>query len=297
MIRTIDFFEVGERTVFPILRNFGGLFRGVHLLLRHRLPGVFRIRHAAARTSMGWLVRQATKRNSCRSAAGAVMARKPFRYSEKQHTSQLTHSNEGICTMPIVNGNYYMNGEYGQGLEQARIGDAFPGLADQSGASNSWADRLIDHLTTPRSATEPPPPPAPPGMPPEAYDDMKVNQLTVRQVANVIANEDRDVTPGTSSPEDFYQSKLWKAHAIINADRTYGDQRFSFVKTASNDVTPELENSPQYQQALAASRQAFQEQLSGKTRPAAGCGSITERLLQHLAVFSTSAILRTQQSA
>jgi len=27
--------------------------------------------------------------------------------------------------MPIVNGNYYMNGEYGQGLEQARIGDAF----------------------------------------------------------------------------------------------------------------------------------------------------------------------------
>ncbi len=166
--------------------------------------------------------------------------------------------------MPIVNGNYYMNGEYGQGLEQARIGDAFPGLADQSGARNSWVDRLIDHLTTPRSATEPPPSPAPPEMPPEAYDDMKINQLTVRQVANVVANEDRDVTPGTSSPEDFYQSKLWKAHAIINADRTYGDQRFSFVKTASNDVTPELENSPQYEQALAAARQAFQEQLSGK---------------------------------
>lgn len=166
--------------------------------------------------------------------------------------------------MPIVNGNYYMNGEYGQGLEQARIGDAFPGLADQSGAGNSWVDRLIDHLTTPRSATEPPPPPAPPEMPPEAYDDMKVNQLTVRQVANVVANEDRDVTPGTSSPEDFYQSKLWKAHAVINGDRTFGDQRDNQANTASKEVDPELENSPQYQQALKAARQAFQEQLAGK---------------------------------
>lgn len=27
--------------------------------------------------------------------------------------------------MPIVNGSYYMNGEYGQGLEQNRIADAF----------------------------------------------------------------------------------------------------------------------------------------------------------------------------
>lgn len=165
--------------------------------------------------------------------------------------------------MPIVNGNYYMNGEYGQGLEQARIGDAFPGLADQSGAGNSWVDRLIDYVTTPRSATEPPPPPAPPEMPPEAYDDMKINQLTVRQVANVVANEDRDVTPGASSPEDFYQSKLWKAHAVINGDRMYGDQRDDLVSTAPKEVTPQLENSPQYQQALTAARQAFQEQLSG----------------------------------
>ncbi len=166
--------------------------------------------------------------------------------------------------MPIVNGNYYMNGEYGQGLEQARIGDAFPGLADQSGASNSWVDRLIDHLTTLRPAAEPPPAPAPPEMPPEAYDDMKINQLTVRQVANVVANEDRDVTPGTSSSEDLYQSKLWKAHAIINGDRTYGDQRDKQAGTASKEVDPELENSAQYQQALAAARQAFQEQLAGK---------------------------------
>jgi hypothetical protein len=32
--------------------------------------------------------------------------------------------------MPIVNGNYYMNGDYGQGLEQSRIADAFPGARD-----------------------------------------------------------------------------------------------------------------------------------------------------------------------
>jgi hypothetical protein len=165
--------------------------------------------------------------------------------------------------MPIVNGNYYMNGGYGQSLEQGKIADAFPGLAERTG-SGSWVDRLVDHLTTPRSATEPPPAPAPPGMPPEAYDDMKVNQLTVRQVANVVANEDRDVTPGTSSPEDFYQSKLWKAHAIINADQRYGDRRDNLVGTAPKEVTPQLENSLQNKQALDAARQAFQEQLTGK---------------------------------
>ena len=165
--------------------------------------------------------------------------------------------------MPIVNGNYYMNGDYGQSLEQGKIADAFPGLAEQTG-SGSWADQLVDHLTTPRSATEPPPAPAPPGMPPEAYDDMKANQLTVRQVANIVANEDRDVTPGTSSAADLRESKLWKAHAIINADQTYGDLRDKRVHTAPNEVTPELENSPEYQQALAAARQAFQEQLGGK---------------------------------
>src|SRR5438445_4495719 len=166
--------------------------------------------------------------------------------------------------MPIVNGNYYMNGDYGQSLEQDRIADAFPGLADQTGSGNSLEDRLVDHLTTPRSATEPPPPPTPPAMPPEAYDDMKINDLRVRDVAGIIANEDRDVTPGTSSPDQLYESKLWKAHAIINADQTYGDRRLGVVKTAPSEVTPELENSPQYKQALDAARQAFQEQLAGK---------------------------------
>lgn len=175
-----------------------------------------------------------------------------------------------------------------------KIADAFPGLADQTG-SGSWVDRLVDHLTTPRSASEPPPPPTPPGMPPEAYDDMKINKLTVRQVANIIANEDRDVTPGTSSPEDFYQSKLWKAHAIINADQRYGDRRDNLVGTAPKEVTAQLENSQQYNQALDAARQAFQEQLLAKTRRAAGCGSITGPLIQRLLAFSIRRIRKGQQ--
>jgi hypothetical protein len=116
---------------------------------------------------------------------------------------------------------------------------------------------LVDHLTTPRSATEPPP------APPEAYDEMKVNQLTVRQVANVVANENHDVTNGASSPQDLRNTKIVQAHAIINSDRKYGVNRIHRAPAASDEVTPQLENSPQYQQALSAARTAFQQQLSG----------------------------------
>lgn len=165
--------------------------------------------------------------------------------------------------MPIVNGNYYMNGDYGQSLEQAKIADAFPGLADQTGSGDSWADRLVDHLTTPRSATEPPPAPAPPGMPPEAYDHMKINDLTVEDVAGIVPNKNNGVTSGTSSPEELQNAKIAQAHAAINADRRYGLNRDQRVHTAPTEVTAELQNSPQYQQALEAARTAFREQLSG----------------------------------
>ena len=176
--------------------------------------------------------------------------------------------------MPIVNGNYYMNGEYGQSLEQGKIADAFPGLAAQTG-SGSWADQLVDHLTTPRSATEPPPAPAPPGMPPEAYDDMKANQLTVRQVANIVANEDRDVTPGTSSAADLRESKLWKAHAIINADQTYAISEMPLCapprrKSHRGWRTPSNTN----RRSIPHGRH-FRNSLPEKTQPAAGCGSTT----------------------
>ena len=167
--------------------------------------------------------------------------------------------------MPIVNGNYYMNGEYGQGLEQARIGDAFPGLADQSGAGNSWVDRLIDHLTTPRSATEPPPAPAPPEMPPEAYDDMKINQLTVRQVANVVANEDRNVTRGLCVARGCSTNRSSGRRTLLSTGiEPLAMTGIIKLVQRTRKLTPELENSAAYQQALKAARQAFQEQLAGK---------------------------------
>jgi hypothetical protein len=166
--------------------------------------------------------------------------------------------------MAIVNGKYYANAGYGKQLERGRLADSFRGLAAQAGRNTgSWVDRLIDHLTTPRSATQPPPSPKPPGMPPEAYAHMKINDLTVRHVANIVANENRDVTPGKSSPQDLQKAKLFQAHAIINADRKYGDRRDALVSTAPKDVTAPLEHSHQYGQALDAARTAFQQQLSG----------------------------------
>ena len=59
-------------------------------------------------------------------------------------------------------------------------------------------------------------------MPPEAYDDMKINQLTVRQVGNIVANENHDVTPGTSSQEELQNARIMQAHTIINADVSTG---------------------------------------------------------------------------
>ena len=102
------------------------------------------------------------------------------------------------------------------------------------------------------------------GKPPEAYDHMKIDALTVRQVANIVANENHDVTPGMSSAKDLQQAKLFQAHAIINADQMYGPDRMAHVKTASKEVTPQLENSAQYKQALDVARTAFQEQLAGE---------------------------------
>ena len=164
--------------------------------------------------------------------------------------------------MPTINGKYYANPAYGSVLERSRLGEL---LGTQRGESSQpWAARLIDHLTQPRSVNEPPPSPTPPGMPAEAWDDMKINKLKVRDVANVIANENHDVTPGKSSPEELQQAKIAQGHAIINADRTFGSHRDKFASTASKEITPSLESSPQYKQAQDAARTAFQEQLAGK---------------------------------
>jgi hypothetical protein len=168
--------------------------------------------------------------------------------------------NNWVLFMPIINGRYYANPQYGTGLERARAADA--GSSDQSGRK-SLVDQIADWISP-----QPPPPasPTPPPAAPEAYDDATINELRVRQVASIVANENHDVTPGKSSPEHSQNAKIAQAHAIINADRYFGPERNDRVHTAPNEVTPELENSPQYQQALDAARTAFQEQLAGKDR-------------------------------
>lgn len=164
--------------------------------------------------------------------------------------------------MPMINGKYYANPAYGSYLERSRLGEL---LGDRRGEpAQPWSARLIDHLTQPRDVNEPPPSPTPPGMPPEAWDDMKINKLKVRDVANNIANENHDVTPGKSSPKDLQEAKIAQGHAIINADRAFGSERDKFASTAPKEITPSLESSPQYKQAQDAARTAFQQQLAGK---------------------------------
>ena len=162
--------------------------------------------------------------------------------------------------MPIINGRYYANPQYGTGLERARAADA--GSSDQSGRK-SLVDQIADWISPQRP---PPASPTPPPAAPEAYDDATINELRVRQVASIVANENHDVTPGKSPPEKLQNAKIAQAHAIINADRYFGPERDSQVRTASHEITAQLENSPQYQQALDAARTAFQEQLAGKDR-------------------------------
>jgi hypothetical protein len=110
--------------------------------------------------------------------------------------------------------------------------------------------------------------------------------MTVRQVANVVANENRDVTPGTSSPQALQEAKTAQANAVMNADYQYGANRQNVVPTAQanavmnadyqyganrQNVVPtapatdpnHLANTPQGQQALQAARTAFVQQGTG----------------------------------
>jgi hypothetical protein len=96
---------------------------------------------------------------------------------------------------------------------------------------------------------------------------MKIDELTVRDIANILANENRDVVPmaGRTTEEDLQNARIAQAHAIINADRMYGFARLDFIKTAPNFVTAPLENSQQYRRALDAARIAFRQQESGES--------------------------------
>jgi hypothetical protein len=122
-------------------------------------------------------------------------------------------------------------------------------------------------LRHPSKLATPPPPQAPPPphlQPPEfAFDQAKIRELTVEQVAGIVFNENRDVTPGKMSAEDLLNGKIAQAHAVINGDRRWGPDRQKYAGTATWKVSDQLKNTPQFQQALAAARQAFQEDNLG----------------------------------
>jgi hypothetical protein len=167
----------------------------------------------------------------------------------------------GIEPVPTINGKYYANAQYGLGLERERAAD--PDANHGAHARESLASKLADWISPQPGA---PPGPKAPGVAPEAWDYAKINELTVRQVANIVANENHDVTPGKSTPEVLQEARIAQAHAVINAYRNLGPKRTDNVGTADDEVTAHLENSAQYQQALDAARTAFQEQLAGKDR-------------------------------
>jgi RHS repeat-associated protein len=107
----------------------------------------------------------------------------------------------------------------------------------------------------------PPPPPPAPGVPAFAFDQARINTLTVTQVAGIVFNENRDVFPGDSTPQQLQEAKTAQAHAIINGDRALGADR---PQTASTKVSKAQKESAQYQQALTAARSAYQEAGVGK---------------------------------
>lgn len=146
-------------------------------------------------------------------------------------------------------------------MEQSRAAD--PDANHGAHARESLVDRFADWIS-PQPAG--PTIPKAPGAAPEAWDHAKINELTVRQIANIVANENHDVVPGKSSPEVLQDARIAQAHAIMNADRYFGPERLRRVRTADDEVAGKLEDSAQYREALDAARTAFQEQLAGKDR-------------------------------
>jgi hypothetical protein len=130
----------------------------------------------------------------------------------------------------------------------------------------SGATRTRGSATGRFGVTRPPIPlggsPPPPGVPANAFDQNRINNLTVEQIAGIVFNENRDVKPlpGRSTPEDLKKAKTAQAHAAINADRKYGKKRDKRSHTAWTRVPDSLKDSEQFQQALDAARSAYQNE-------------------------------------
>jgi RHS repeat-associated protein len=94
------------------------------------------------------------------------------------------------------------------------------------------------------SQPAPPPPPKAPGVTGDAkkaflqsLGDVKINNLTVNQVANVVSNEQLGVKPGPAGAAQLDKAKAAEANAVMNADTNLGDNRSSQAGTAPADVS------------------------------------------------------------
>jgi hypothetical protein len=105
--------------------------------------------------------------------------------------------------------------------------------------------------------------PPPPGVPANAFDQARIRELRLDKVAGIIFNENRDVMPEPSTPEELRRAKAAQANAVINADRKYGVKRDKIAGTATWKVADHVKESAQFQQALGAARTAYQENSLG----------------------------------
>src|SRR5260370_20335797 len=111
--------------------------------------------------------------------------------------------------------------------------------------------------------------PPPPGVPANAFDQARITELTVEQVAGIVLDENGTgkykVEPlgGRSTPEDLHRAKTAQALAGINGDLRFGKKR---PRTADWQTTEAQRKTPEYQQALEAARAAYQEYKFGIDR-------------------------------
>jgi RHS repeat-associated protein len=130
-------------------------------------------------------------------------------------------------------------------------------FSHSSGETTDFAsDKLQPQI--PLGGSLPPPPP-----PANAFDQSKINVLTVAQVGGVVFNENHDVQPGESTAEQLEDAKTAQAHAVINADRAFGKNRQKITGTATWKVASKFKSSVQYKEALTAARRAYQEDNIG----------------------------------
>jgi hypothetical protein len=128
---------------------------------------------------------------------------------------------------------------------------------------DGWWRRLFH-----REEIQPPPTPKPPSADSTfamgAWDQARVGNRTLEQIANTMYNENRglrggDTTRGFAGQEQLDKGLLGIGHAIINASRKNVDQN----QVAPSTVSDQERQSALYQHYLDLARQALREDYNG----------------------------------